>query len=342
MARNKRKKEKKRQLRNGLMAMIEELKQEKISLSSKIKIETAIKQKYFDMWRISEKEKEKLKTSRQAFLGSVQKAHSAAQTTSEILNIDSSLLDDLAPEGKIIGKGRFGTVCLKRFRSSPVAVKYFDSSSRSRDVEREALYLSQCCHLNLPLMYGANCVKQPYFIVFQFYGNENHSAATLHGILNQNTGPEIHLPEHWLHIVAQLSDAVAYLHTKEILHNDIKSDNIVVVSNSNATTSFSPILIDFGKACMTSEAKKKHLSREEKLRYKREHYHIAPEIVEGTQPATAKSDVYSLGVGIASIYRYCKYRPLKEIARQCLGPFSERCNSLELQEIVVSLAKLTG
>jgi len=52
-----------------------------------------------------------------------------------------------------LGKGRFGTVLLKRFWSSPVAVKYIDTSVRAQLVEREAFLLTHCCHINLPLIY---------------------------------------------------------------------------------------------------------------------------------------------------------------------------------------------
>ena len=51
--------------------MVDELKQENKCLSSKVKVETATKEKYFEMWRMSEKEKDKLTNSRLAILGNV-------------------------------------------------------------------------------------------------------------------------------------------------------------------------------------------------------------------------------------------------------------------------------
>lgn len=107
--------------------------------------------------------------------------------------------------------------------------------------------------------------------------------------------------EHWLHIVSQLSDALLYLHNKNILHNDLKSDNIVIVCVSNG--SFCPVIIDFGKACLVKGGKKKVLSTNEKALYYKEHYHIAPEVIEGISPQSIKSDVYSLGVVKASLYK---------------------------------------
>ena len=88
-----------------------------------------------------------------------------------ILNIDPSLLEDVDNASHELGKGRFGTVLLKTFRSSPVAVKYFDTSVKAQLVEREAIRLTHCCHINLPLIYGMNNILKPFFIVTQFYGS---------------------------------------------------------------------------------------------------------------------------------------------------------------------------
>lgn len=41
---------------------------------------------------------------------------------------------------------------------------------------------------------------------------------------------------------------------------------------------------------------KKVLSTNEKALYYKEHYHIAPEVIEGISPQSIKSDVYSLDV----------------------------------------------
>lgn len=92
---------------------------------------------------------------------------------SEISNIDPSLLGEIEGSGEI-GKGRFRTVYLKKFRSSPVAVEYFDESFTAKTVETEAVFFfSKCCHFNLPLIFGRNVTKKLYFIVTQYYGNDS-------------------------------------------------------------------------------------------------------------------------------------------------------------------------
>lgn len=183
------------------------------------------------MWQESEKEKDKLKTSRLAFYGKNIKHSAKTSISNEILRIPPSLLQD--PEGLqegIIGKGRFGTVSLKLFRNSPVAVKYFDSTSSKEMIEKEAFYLFQCCHLNLPLLYGMNTENKPYFVVTQFYGIDSLEAITLYKILQESSPINITTSEQWLHMVTQLSD-VNYFHDKNLLHNNIITDIIVVGSS---------------------------------------------------------------------------------------------------------------
>lgn len=140
---------------------MEEMKEENKSLSNKVQVEMAIKDKYFAMWRASEKEKDKIKNSRLVLNGCTK---GADKQDTDILNISPSLLEDIDGVDEI-GKGRFGTVCLKKFRSTPVAVKYFDLSSTAKVVEREAMYLRRCCHINLPILYGINVKEKPFFIV---------------------------------------------------------------------------------------------------------------------------------------------------------------------------------
>lgn len=324
-------------MKRGLIALIQELKQDNESLHKKFNVEIAIKEKYFEMWRESEKEKDRLKTSKLVFNGFHQKLAKEHSSTisSEILKIDPSLLQDVEGIGEL-GKGRFGTVFLKKFRSSPVAVKYFESCTTSKAVEREALFLKQCCHINLPLIYGMNNTQRPFYIVTQFYGREDLKPVTLRGVIQRESADiSVSGVESWLHIIMQLCDGLCYLHDKTVIHNDIKNDNIVIVRGSSGF--FSPVLIDFGKACLISEARKKKLSQEEKNRYYSEHFHIAPEVVEGTHSQSILSNMYSFGVVVASLYSFTKYRPLKELARQCLKPVASRCTSSELLGIVTKM-----
>ena len=195
-------------------------------------------------------------------------------------------------------------------------------------IEKEASFLSRCCHLNLPLLHGINVEVKPFFIATQYYGNDKFEGTTLYNLLKKDPAT---LPpsEKWLHIITQTADALCHLHSKDVLHNDVKTDNIVIYNNPSGF--MSPILIDFGKACLLSEAKVKSLSKEERSRYRMHHKHIAPVVVDAY---TVKSDVYSFAIAICSVYSCCKIKPLKEVARHCIKPFHSRCTSSEILRIL--------
>lgn len=62
---------------------------------------------------------------------------------------------------------------------------------------------------------------------------------------------------------------------KELLHNDIKGDNVLLTAQISG---LHPILIDFGKCRKVSNAKKYTLTSQEQRRYFKCHSHIAPEL----------------------------------------------------------------
>ena len=95
--------------------------------------------------------------------------------------------------------------------------------------------------------------------------------------------------ENWRDTASQVFDAVKYLHREaEILHNDIKPNNIVVEHGRNASVLI-PILIDFGKACAIHDARV--MSQERSLS---KFPFMAPELNKGERQST-RSDIFSLG-----------------------------------------------
>lgn len=96
----------------------------------------------------------------------------------------------------------------------------------------------------------------------------------------------------------EVTSAIEYLHSEEVLHNDIKMENILI-TRSGAKLS------DFGHAIFSfKQQTRKHLKRESRLigttRW------TAPEFydldcVETTDTLSATSDIYSLGFVIACI-----------------------------------------
>ena len=60
-----------------------------------------------------------------------------------------------------------------------------------------------------------------------------------------------------------------YIHNKKILHNDLKSDNVVLDKEERKEIPYFPILVDFCKASNMSAVPKKQLTESEKKMYKK-------------------------------------------------------------------------
>ena len=52
--------------------------------------------------------------------------------------------------------------------------------------------------------------------------------------------------QHWISICYKLAGAVIYIHSKSVLHSDLKCDNVLIKEVANST--YIPKIIDFGKS----------------------------------------------------------------------------------------------
>lgn len=156
--------------------------------------------------------------------------------------------------------------------------------------------MARCSHPSLPHIFGVNVTQKPYFLVSYFYGINNQTC-TLYSALYHPTIPFTKYCAG--KIMFELCQALQHLHMKQLLHRDIKSDNILLTT---LHTGFHPMLIDFGKSIEVSEAtsKRKSLSAHEQDGYSKKYRHIAPEIILG-QPPSFASDLFSFGVVMSDI-----------------------------------------
>ena len=83
------------------------------------------------------------------------------------------------------------------------------------------------------------------------------------------------------------------VHTCQTLHNDLKSNNVVVEKQNDM---WNLVIIAFGKARFISDLKPRmSLIASSQQSYKRRSPHIAPEIVAGSGRQSIQSDIFSLG-----------------------------------------------
>ena len=104
--------------------------------------------------------------------------------------------------------------------------------------------------------------------------------------------------------------AISYMHSKQILHNDIKSDNVVIASTVK--------IIDFGKATMAFNPVKYNIvpGTAVNKKYNTDHRHLAHELrnIPGSVQSYA-TDTYSIGHMFKHAGAIASYLPLVELGR---------------------------
>ncbi|KAK0595830.1 hypothetical protein LWI29_010400 [Acer saccharum] len=132
---------------------------------------------------------------------------------------------------KELGDGGFGVVYhgeLKDGRSVAVKRLYENSLKRVEQFMTEIEILTKLRHPNLVTLYGCTSRhSRELLLVYEFIPNGT-VADHLHG-RNSNSGL---LP--WpvrLNIAVETADALAFLHTSDVIHRDVKTNNILLENN---------------------------------------------------------------------------------------------------------------
>ena len=138
----------------------------------------------------------------------------------------------------------------------------------------------------------------------------------------------------WKQVLLGSTSALVYLQAKGILHNDIKTDNILIERLSG-----SDVLIDFNKACRSDEGQVYKLSHEKKDKYAQHHPQVAPEVRCGIERQSFASNMYSFGRVLHKINsKVLKIPCLDSMSAVCLSvKSSERPSAHELSTFLVSL-----
>ena len=153
---------------------------------------------------------------------------------------------------QILGSGRFGTCFFGHYSHFQVCSKVFKCHNCS-ELCKEANILSRFSSNCLPYLFGV-CFSQCALLT-AFHGFKGVSV-TLHDAITKKA--EVHLADYemdWRYILYKISEGIEELHSVyRVLHNDIKSDNIVLAPSSLGLC-VNPIIIDFGKACDVTQGK---------------------------------------------------------------------------------------
>ena len=141
-------------------------------------------------------------------------------------------------------------------------------------------------HKNFPYVYG---YIEPNILLMENLGKYNNNCLTVDTIHDILISSQINFDEDWwVKIAGQLIEGLVHMHGLFLLHNDIKTNNIII-KNEIAT------IIDFGKCTNLYYPYKYNLTNRQQHTYLKRYKHIAPELIDGSAFQSEKTDTYSLG-----------------------------------------------
>lgn len=183
---------------------------------------------------------------------------------------------------KPIGSGAFGDVHEASWQSIPVAVKTLHLRSMPENIHKEfvneATIMANCHHPNIVRMYGYCEEAGRIGLVMELMPR-----GSLYDILHSSTSLS------WrqrVRIALDIALGLRYLHSKNILHRDLKSMNVLVDEHLRAK------IADFGQSKVKSQTAST-MTVKSAVGTRRWR---APELFKRDSVANPSTDVYSLGM----------------------------------------------
>ena len=181
----------------------------------------------------------------------------------------------------LLGIGGMAVVfeCNDLYTKDPVAVKILkeellDDADAIADFKKEIKATIQMSHPNIMQIYNEGVwKKRPYLVLEYLKGQTLLDKIEFYTKFTVKEACEIML---------QLLDAIAYTHEHQIIHRDIKPQNIFYLSNGTVK------LGDFGIAKNEKEA-------ENHGKILGSVHYLAPEVLQG-KPFSMASDIYAAGI----------------------------------------------
>ncbi|CAD8210754.1 unnamed protein product [Paramecium pentaurelia] len=175
-----------------------------------------------------------------------------------------------------IGKGNYSQVCLLQCKitNKLYAAKCMRKENQQvlNDIKREIMIWSMFQHNNIARFYEVYESTNTIYIVME----------KLNKLRNDYDHEEIKL------IMKDILEGVHYIHSKNIIHRDLKIDNILIDDENQIK------IIDFGLACQFNNIESRNISCGTPG-------YIAPEVLTN-KPFDYKSDIFSVGVVMYYLY----------------------------------------
>ncbi|KAI9330904.1 kinase-like domain-containing protein [Zopfochytrium polystomum] len=227
----------------------------------------------------------------------------SSMDSAELANLTISSRD-IAREPALIGAGGFGQVFRGTYqRHIPVAIKQFQVEATGihpatrRELLAEARIIKEC---------RTSGVSSPFIIGFYGLLVEENGAkfslvmelASVGSLFDYYRKTDISLVpvDHRISLLHQVSVGMSFLHGLEILHNDLKSMN-VLLTQSGPNTPLVAKIADFGLSKMKNEIR----SRTTLSHVGGSTYWMAPELTGFKKKITKANDVFSFAVLLTEV-----------------------------------------
>ncbi|CAK1604092.1 unnamed protein product [Parnassius mnemosyne] len=194
---------------------------------------------------------------------------------------------------RTIGKGTYGNVylCATKERKNLTIVKDIQLNikvqNHNQEIANEVKILSKMNHPNIIKFY--NCYyPDNHVMICMEYATRGNLAEYMY-----ERCPKLIIQEEILFYFSQVLLGVNYIHNLDIIHRDLKAENILLTGKHGVIVKIG----DFGISKMLASAKKTSTVIGTP-------YYLAPELCEG-KPYDTKSDVWALG---CLLYEMCTHK----------------------------------
>lgn len=194
--------------------------------------------------------------------------------------------DDVKLDDDPFARGAFGLVFKGTYFGTPVCVKVVPLDQHNPDdikqVQREITALKELNHPNLVQFFGMFELHNEMYIVTEYIpgGTVRSNIQKDKGDISWATRAKM---------ANDVASAIAFLHSKNMIHRDIKSDNLLISENWNVK------LCDFGLSRSVSEPKKK-----QRMTLCGTDDFMAPEVTLGMDYDSA-CDIFSYGMFLCEL-----------------------------------------
>lgn len=207
-----------------------------------------------------------------------------------------------------------------RFATDPDAVKRF---------QREAQIISALRHKNILSVYAFGRYRSMLYIAVEYI-----EGTSLHWLISDQGKIDVSLA---MPVFLQICQAMEYAHHNDVLHRDLKPDNVILLPGQVETTGSGTVkVVDFGLAKLLDGSDVQKLTKTGEV--VGDPNYMSPEQCQG-RPLDARSDIYSMGClmyeclsgqapfvsdsPVATLYRHVSEQPDRFAQRSGVPPALE-------------------